>query len=184
MSASKRPTRAPARASETAMFPATVVLPPPPLPEATATALRMGRSMRPRDLPSVGTLAVNWICTAATPGSASTAWRASRSLWSGSGAAGGAAARFAGGGDVGSELDLHGSPPRQRFHRLAGLPLDLVAQRTGRGGQLESKTDICAFDPQFLDHPQRDQVAPQLGLLHLTQRTQHQLLVQRLLGHD
>ena len=91
MSASSRPTLAPIWASAQAMLALTVLLPTPPLPEATATMfLTPGMACccgMPRPV-LARTLAVISIWMSSTPGTASTAARHMRSISALSGQAG------------------------------------------------------------------------------------------------
>ena len=62
MSASSRPTRAPSAASASAMFTAVVLLPTPPLPEATAiTFFTFGETLVPACARCASILVSNWI---------------------------------------------------------------------------------------------------------------------------
>ncbi len=79
------------------------------------------------------------------------------------------------GPDVGGQPDFHLLDPLQAFDGLPGFALDLVAQRAGRRGQFDGEADPAAVHGQVLDHVQTDQIAMELGLLHLTQGVQHRL---------
>jgi hypothetical protein len=70
MSASSMPTVAPSVASASARFTAVVLLPTPPLPEATAMMFLMpGTSFTPRCTECETTLETTFALTCATPGS-------------------------------------------------------------------------------------------------------------------
>ena len=70
MSASSMPTVAPSAARASARFTAVVLLPTPPLPEATAMMFLMpGTSFTPRCTACETILAVTFALTLATPGS-------------------------------------------------------------------------------------------------------------------
>ena len=126
MSASSRPTDAPAWASATARLTLTVLLPTPPLPDATAMMFL-------------------------TPGTSCSAWRG---------------------------CDRRTIAPQVMSTRVApmasergvGRPLDLVLERTGGRRELDRHRQVGAVDDDVLDHVERDQVAPELGLLDRAHR--------------
>ena len=138
MSASRRPTRAPSRARLTARFTATVDLPTPPLPDATAIVFF-------------------------TPGMRS--------------AAGPPKLRFT----------LLAQSTRTRSapsggERLDDVVLDRRFQRAGGGGQLDREIDHAPIDRHVLHHPERDEVAPDLGILDPAERGED-VVVSQLGGH-
>ena len=55
----------------------------------------------------------------------------------------------------------------------AGVALDLVLERAGRRRQLDRERDGVAVDDDRLDHVERDDVAPELGLLDGAQGLEH-----------
>ena len=64
------------------------------------------------------------------------------------------------------DLDLLDPDLAQRRVHVA---LDLVLERAGRRRQLDREGDIGAVDRDVLDHVQRDDVAPELGLLDVAE---------------
>ena len=126
MSASSRPTAAPAWASATARLTLTVLFPTPPLPgrhrddvlDAGQELLGLAR-LGPPDHRAPG------------------------------------------------DVDAVRADPRQHRPRV---PLDLVLERASRGRELDGQPDGRTVDREVLDHLERHDVAPELGLLDGAQR--------------
>jgi hypothetical protein len=63
--------------------------------------------------------------------------------------------------------------PRQRPHRGLAVGLDLGLERAGGRGQDEGEGDGAVGGGDVLDHPQRDQVAVQVGVLNRAQGSEN-----------
>ena len=65
---------------------------------------------------------------------------------------------------------------------LADVVLDRGLERARRGRQLDGQVDDAAVDRDVLDHPERYEVAADLGILHPAERGED-VLVCQLIGH-
>jgi hypothetical protein len=66
----------------------------------------------------------------------------------------------------------------ERAQGIDDIALDGRLERAGRRRELDREVDDAAVDGDVLDHPERDEVTPDLGILHPTQRGEDVLICQ------
>src|SRR5262245_34159341 len=144
MSASSTPTASPLAARPSAKLAATVDLPTPPLPEATATIA-----------PTPGTAPRRPICVAGPP-------------------CGGGRRRAArAGAGLGGQHRGHRDDPGQRLDRRLGRLAQRFEARPALGLDLDREPDIAVAHDDPGHHAQRDDVAAPLGVAHPPQRVEN-----------
>src|SRR5579883_2132246 len=140
MSASSTPTLSPLALRASARLAATVDLPTPPLPEATATMASTPGTPPPRPrIPAGGACG----CARGSP-------RARRAL--------------------GGQYRGHRQDPGQRLDRLLRRLAQRFETRSALGIDLDRKGDVAVADCDARYHPEADDVAVSVGVANMPQR--------------
>ena len=157
MSASSTPTLRPIALSASARLAATVDLPTPPLPEATAMIA-----------PTPGTAPRRDACAAPAPGPGACRRMAVRVGMPVRRRPLRLAARLR----LGGQHRGHRQHARQRLDRLLGRLAQRLEARPALGLDLDGKADIAVADDDPRDHAERDDVGALVGVAHLPQRVE------------